>query len=135
MLGATGGTSGFLCSTDGGADSGSIVILGSVFGGTTAERGSGRVWGRRSIPGSIREGGGALGRSGLSERESGAGAGEGMTSAAHAANKCTHSPTERTITVIMSVRMLSLLCSGTPGCGLVKEEGIDGNGRTLPSTE
>ena len=52
---------GFVFSVAGGAVSGSIAILGSTLGGVIAERGSGIVWGRRSIPGSIREGGGTLG--------------------------------------------------------------------------
>jgi hypothetical protein len=53
-----GGLLGFSFSLAGGAFSGSIVILGSTLGGVTDERGSGIVWGRRSIPGSMREGGG-----------------------------------------------------------------------------
>lgn len=52
---------GFSFSMAGGAVSGSIAILGSTMGGVTAERGSGIVWGRRSIPGSILEGGSAVG--------------------------------------------------------------------------
>ena len=57
LLGGTLEPSGFAFSVTGGAVSGSIAILGSTFGGTTAERGSGIVCGRLSMPGSIREGG------------------------------------------------------------------------------
>src|SRR5206468_12563878 len=66
LVGGTLEPSGFVFSMAGGAASGSIAILGSIFGGTTVERESGIVSGRRSMPGSIREGGvlGARGCSG-----------------------------------------------------------------------
>jgi hypothetical protein len=52
----------------GGAVSGSMDIFGSTLGGGTAERGSGTVDGRRSIPGSMCDGGidGVLGSPGCS---------------------------------------------------------------------
>ena len=84
---------GLSASEAGGAASGSIVILGSMFGGGTADRGSGVVSGRRSIPGSMFEGGmgGAPGWDGLSGVVFGVGPGPasgtwtgGRTSAADA---------------------------------------------------
>lgn len=60
LLGGSFEPPGFVFSVAGGAVSGSIAILGSTLGGLIAERGSGIVLGRRSIPGSIREGGGVL---------------------------------------------------------------------------
>ncbi len=62
LLGGSFEPPGFVFFVAGAAVSGSIAILGSTLGGVTAERGSGIVWGRRSIPGSIREGGGLSGR-------------------------------------------------------------------------
>lgn len=48
---------GLIASLAGGAVSGFTDMLGSTFGGGTAERGSGTLDGRRSIPGSIFDGG------------------------------------------------------------------------------
>lgn len=48
---------GFVPPAPGGEVSGLMAILGSTLGGGTAERGCGTVLGRRSIPGSMFEGG------------------------------------------------------------------------------